>query len=475
MNSLSIDFRGESIRVLSAKDGVLKNVLISRNFSLSDLKNAKQQLSSAIYEAGGKKGKVQIILPHAILKFGAFQVPAMDIADAEKVVRRELAKELGSQDFVLGVRRIIRNRQGKQEVLAEYARKADIQPYITLLKECGFRPSIITTSLEGIISAFNKIRPETEGNEAVLEIGQSFIEIIVFNDGKLINYKKVQMPAVDESKLTSKDMDAAQICKIKMYTIVDALYNFMIETGSGSADDKISRLWISGLGSVEEGTSQCISEGLGMNSSLLNPFDSEVENASIYTAIAGLSRLTAADQIVNLVPAEERDAGKKMVGKTAVIAALVFYAILIGGGYAILSSTEKDLKIMKGRSDAEVQASKKSTTPDKGQQDALKKVMSSNKILYPLFRDIANLIPQELSLTSLDVEKAGETTYVKLGASLRGGDEGLRSSVVSKFLNALEDTNRLKIASPPEITTVPAAQGSKKQQFAVKAKFEVLQ
>ncbi len=481
MNTLNIDFRGESLRVLSAKNGVLKHVLISKNFSISDPKLAKQQLTTAIQEAGGKKGKAQAILPHKIIKFGTFQVPAMDIADAEKVVRREIAKELGTQDFVLGVRRIIRNQPGKQDILAEYALRSDMQPYLTLLKQCGVKPSVITTSLEGIICAFKKIRPETEGNEAVLEIGQSFIEILVFNDGKLINYKKVQMPAVDDAKLSSKDMDPAQICKIKMYTIVDALYNFIMGSGSGTAEEKISRLWISGLGSIEEGTTQCISEGLGISCSLLNPFDIEVEHASIYTAVAGLSMLTSvyategADQVVNLMPSDERNKRKQVVGKTALIIALACYVILIGGGYTVLSRTERDLITLKDTYEAEIKASQKSGDPDKGQQDVIRKIMSNNKNLYPLFRDIANLIPPDLSLTSLDVEKTADTTFIKLGASLQAGDEGLRNSAVSKFLNALEATGRFALASPPEITTATAAPGAKKQEFAVKAKFEVLQ
>jgi len=475
MNSLNIDFRGESLRVLSAKDGALKHVLFSRNFSISDLKKAKQQLSAAIQEAGGKKGKVRVILPHNILKFGIFQVPAMDIADAEKVVRREISKELRTQDFVLGIRRIIRNRPGKQDILAEYALKSDIQAYLTLLKECGVKPSVVTTSLEGIISAFKKIRPETEGNEAVLEICQSFIEIIVFNNGKLINYKKVQMPAVDDAKLSSKDMDPLQINKIKMYSIVDALYNFITETGSATTEEKISRFWISGMGSIEEDTTEVLSESLGVNSTLMNPFDTDVEHASMYTAIAGLSMLTSADQIVNLIPSDERDRGKQVAGRAALIAALAFYVILIGGGYTVLSRTEKDLKIIRGKSETEVKASQKSGTQDKNEQDALRKIMSNNKSLYPLFRDIANLTPQDISLTSIEVEKTAEATFIKLGASLQAADEGLRSSAISKFLKALENTGRFALASPPEITTAATAPNAKKQEFAIRAKFEVLQ
>ncbi|MBI5632907.1 MAG: hypothetical protein HZA15_05455 [Nitrospirae bacterium] len=475
MNSLNIDFRAVSLRLLSAKAGALKHVHLTRNFSLADMQAAKEQLTNAVREVGGKKGKAHVILPNRIVKFNILQIPAMDIGDAEKVVRREIAKELGTQDFVLGIRRIIRNRPGKQDILAEYALKSDMRDYLALLKECGIKPSVVTTSLEGIISAFKKIRPETEGNEAVLEIGQTFIEIIVFNNGKLINYKKVQMPAVDDAKLSSKDMDPMQICKIKMYTIVDALYNFMMEMGGGAAEERISRLWISGLGSIEEGTAQCVSEGLGINSSLLNPFDIEVEHASIYTAVAGLSLITPADQFINLLPSDERDRGKQVAGRAALIAALVFYVILIGGGYTVLNKAERDLKVLRDKFETEVKASHKSGSPDRSQQDALKKIMSNNKNLHPLFRDIANLIPPDMNLISLDIEKTADATFIKLGASLQPADEGLRNSAVSKFLKALETTGRVAMTSPPEITSVTTAPTAKKQEFTIKAKFEVLQ
>lgn len=475
MNSLNIDFRGESLRVLTAKDGALRHVLISRNFSLSDPKKAEQQLSTAIKEAGGKKGKVHVILPHVILKFGRFQIPAMDISDAEKVIRREIAKELGTQDFVLGIRRIIRNLPDKQDILAEYALKSDIQPYLRLLKECGLKPALLTTSLEGIISAFKKIRPETEGNEAVLEIGHSFIEIVVFNDGRLINYKKVKMPASDDAKFSGKDMDPAQIFKIRMYSIVDALYNFITEMGSSTAEGKISRLWISGLGSTEKGTADVLSESLGISSMILNSFDTDVDHASMYTAISGLAMYTSADQIVNLIPSVERDKGKQIASRTVLVAALTCYVLLISGGYIVLNRIEKDLMLIQEKTAAEIKASRSSGRPDTDQQDALRRIKSNNRNLYPLFRDIANLIPQDISLTGIDVDKTAEATFIKLEATLQPADEGLRNSAVSRFLSALEATGRFVMTSPPEFTTVTAAPtAKKKKEFVVRAKFEVL-
>ncbi len=482
MNRLNIDFRGGCLRVLSSRDGALRHVLITRDFDVSDLKKAKQQLSAAVAEAGGSRRKARAILPNSILKFGIFKVPPMDIGDAVKVVRREISKEIGTQDFVVGVRWIFRNqpalsgsdRAAKQEILAEYALISDVAVYRNLMKECGIRPSVLTTGLEGIISGFRKIRPETDGNEAVLEIGQSFIEIIVFNNGRLINYRKVQMPESDHAKLSGKELEQTQVFKIRLYSVVDALYRFMLEMGGETADEKISCLWISGIGSTEKETTEVLSQSLGVKCMLMKPFDAETGHPVMYTAIAGLSMVSSVDRLVNLMPTGSKDRSRFLVGNTVIIIALIFYAIMISGGYAVLSRTENDLKAMKEQSDRQDKASRKSEDRDRIQQDALRKILNNDRKLYPVFRDLANLIPPEMSLISIDLEKTADATFIRLGANLQPVDEGLRNSAVSKFLHALEATGRFAPASPPEITSKTATKMNK-QEFVVKARFEVLQ
>ena len=195
MNSLNIDFRGGCLRILVVKDGSVRYSKLVKDFSLTDLKSAKEKLASEIKEAGGKKGKVNIILPSDIVSHKAFQIPAMEFEDAKIFIRRELAKELKGQKFSYGIRRLLTPKKAKtggQDILTEYVLADDSAKYLDLLKSCGIRPDIMTSSLEGNIHVFNSFRPETDGNEAVLDIGMNLIEIAVFNNGRFwntINYR----------------------------------------------------------------------------------------------------------------------------------------------------------------------------------------------------------------------------------------------------------------------------------------------
>ncbi|MCG2721353.1 MAG: hypothetical protein L6290_04970, partial [Thermodesulfovibrionales bacterium] len=92
MNSLNIDFRDGWLRILVVKDGSVKYSKLVKDFSLTDLKSAKEKLASEIKEAGGKKRKVNIILPSDIVSHKAFQIPAMEFADAKIYIKREISK-----------------------------------------------------------------------------------------------------------------------------------------------------------------------------------------------------------------------------------------------------------------------------------------------------------------------------------------------------------------------------------------------
>jgi Tfp pilus assembly PilM family ATPase len=476
MNSLNIDFRGGCLRILVVKDGSVKYSKLVKDFSLTDLKSAKEKLASEIKEAGGKKGKVNIILPSDIVRHKAFQIPAMEFEDAKIFIRREISKELKGQKFSYGIRRLLTQKKaGGQEILTDYVLADDSAKYLDLLKGCGIRPDIITTSLEGNIHVFNKFRTETDGNEAVLDIGMSLIEVAVFNNGRLLEYEKLSMPSVHDEKFESKEFPAEQTDKIRIYRIIDTLYKFIMASGKDSPEEKLSMLWICGLGSTAEGITDSISDGLGINCRLINPFDTEVENGSIFTALKGVSAISRTEQFINLIPEDILAARTKLLRRALLAASLSFYIILLTGGYAILNRTEKELKITyeKVKSDQAIRFSKHKTddTYSTG-QDTFAKIVLSNRGIYNIFRDIANLTPSGVILNSIQVEKVHNITNLKINATIQYTDENFKNAVLSKFLTSLDRSVSIRRTSTPEISiSHPTA---KQKEISVKATYEVV-
>ncbi len=475
MNSLNMDFRGGFLRILVVRDGSVRYSKLVKGFSIADMKSASEKLLSEIKEAGGKKGRVSIILPADIIKFKILQIPAMDIEDAKKLVRREISKELKGQKTVFGIKRLDKERVGKQDIIAEYAMTDDVVKYLNLLKACRIRPDIITTSLEGNYHLFNRLRPLTDGNEAVIEIGLNYIEIIVFNNGKLMDYKKTLMSPIDDAKFKSKDMTLEQIYKMKIYTIVDTLYNFVMESETGSPKEKLSKLWIGGLGSLAENITGYISDGLGISSDLLKPFGTAAEGSSAFSAIAGVSSILKTEQVINLFPEEMLDERTRLLRRALLAASLSFYVILLAGSYFILDRTEDELKLTYDRlkSDQATQAVRHKTEEVYSiGSDTYAKIISGSPGLYGIFRDIANLTPPGITLKSIQIEKAQDAINIKIDATIKYSDENIKNTVLSRYLTSLESSGKMRSIKPPEITILQT--DIKKKEISVKTAYEVL-
>ena len=208
MNSLNIDFRDGCLRILAAKDGSVKYTKLIKNFSLDDLKTAKETLLSAIKDAGGKKGNVHVILPSEIINDKTFQIPSMEFGDAKKYIKRELLKETKGDKFVYGIRKLFALQTapgGGQHIIAQYVHGAHIDTYLELLSNCGISPDIMTSGLEGALLLFNSFRPVTEGNEAVCDIGTNTIEVTVINNSQLLEYRKISIPHAHDEKGERED------------------------------------------------------------------------------------------------------------------------------------------------------------------------------------------------------------------------------------------------------------------------------
>jgi hypothetical protein len=400
----------------------------------------------------------------------------MDLADAKKVIRREISREFKEQKFVFGIRRLYKQKRvesGKQEVLAEYALASDVLKYLNLLNSCGITPKIMTGSLEGNLQLFNRFRPGTDGNEAVLDIGANVIEFAVFNNTQLKDYGRLSMPHVHDKK--PDNIPSEQTDRIKIFGILDVLYKFIIASGEDSPEEKPSRLWFCGLGSTTEGLVPSISEGLGINASLLVTPDISIEDASAFSALTGISTISRAEQFINLIPEDILDKRKRFIQKTILAASLSFYIILLAGGYAVLNRMENDLKTTYENIKS-FQAITPSTVEPadiySSGQKTLAKIASDTPALYTVFSDIANLTPAGVILNDIKIDKAKGITNLKLDATIKYSDDNFKNAVLSKFIQSLDSSSRLKRVLNPEITVSKSA--DRQRDISVKTAYEIV-
>jgi hypothetical protein len=477
LTSLNIDLRDKCLRILVAKDGTPKYSKLIKDFPHDDETSATERLASAIKEAGGKKARVNVILPTDIMNYKTYKTPSLEIEDARKVIRRELAKELEGQDFSFSIKSIMkRTSAGQQEMLAEYVLEADVMKYLNVLRACRIRPDIMSSSLEGNTRLFNKQRPETDGNEALIDIGMNVIEVAVFKNRNLLMYDRLSMQHAHDERPEDKDASFEQQDKMKTFKIVETLYQFIMRYSKDFPEEKLSLLWLCGLGALAEGITDSLSDGLGVEARLISPFDTEIEQGSALSTLAGIATVSKDEQFINLLPRDIFEKRSRLLKRVLLAASLSFYIILLAGGTTVLSVLEKDLKQTheKIMADQALLAGKQQAdTLYSSNQGTYIKLVSGGTSLYSVFRDIANLTPSGVVLDGIDIENVNGKINLKISATINYSDENFKHAVLSTFLTSLDSSSRLKQILPPEISVKKTSDEQK--EISVVANYEILQ
>jgi hypothetical protein len=478
MNSLNIDFRDGHLRILIVEGGAVRYSKMVTDFPVDDVESSRERLASEIKQAGWKRGRVNVILPSHTVKYATYHTPSVKIEDAEKIVGREISRETKGQRFTFGIRRIVSRKKADaagQDILAEYVLRADAALYLDLLKSCGIRPHGMTSSLDGNVHCFNRYRPQTDGNEALLDIGVNVIEIAVFNNGRLMEYEKKSLSRGDDKHGESDTSASEQTDKIRTYRIVDLLYNFLVSSRSDSPEQKLATAWICGVGSLTEGIADSISEGLGVNCRVIDLGDTMGEKASAFTALSGVALLSKKERSINLIPEDILDERTRLFRRLLLAASLSLYVFLLVYGYAVLNRTESSLRTTyeKAQSDrlSRINISRTDDLYSSG-QTGYAKIVSRSRGFYGVFRDIANLTPPGVALERIEVQNVQDVPHLKIAARIHYDDENFRNALLSKFLMALDGSGRLKRISAPDISLSQSA--AKEKEVTIKALYEVI-
>lgn len=479
MNSLNIDFRDKCLRVLIVKDDKAVSARLIKNFSVADKAPAKDKLSAEIRESGGKHGRVNIILPQDMVLHAIRQVPRAEADDISIILRRMITRELADDKFTFGFKEITENKNsipGVKNILLEYVRNKDMSDHMTLLKECGIKPDVITSGFEGNMQLFNRLRPRTEGNETIIDIGAGYIEILIINNGNLINYDKLQL-LTDFSEFSEGDeKTGASASKIKIYNIIDVLFKTITPYMKASGSEGLSKIWISGIGSTLEGITDSISSGFGISTSLLSGLESPNINGSAFSALSGVSTLNSAKEITSFIPVKIIERKHNIVKQALVWGSVAIYISLFIFTYLTAEKTEKELKAFLESKKAGI-AAVHSMPEAEGDiysegKNTFFSIISASPSLYPVFRDIANLTPPGVELQQIMVERKKGATILNIEATIKKSDEVYRKALLTKHLTGLEGSKVLKSISVPIIST---SSPSKEESFlSVRSSYEVI-
>jgi len=208
------------------------------------------------------------------------------------------------------------------------------------------------------------------------------------------------------------------------------------------------------MGSEIKGIKDLIYEGLKTETGMLAPEGTGIENDSIYSSLFGVS--LSPDRSGSLMPDRILFRSRMLATKLILAVSVIFYIALIVGGYTALNRTEGELRELSSSVSARKISSPDAAVPidvySKG-MDTFSSILSSDPSLYPVFRDISNMIPDGITVNKMSFSKNGGRSTLDIDGTVRYSDMTMENSLMAKYLTALENSASLKRISPPEISS----------------------
>ncbi|MBI4827099.1 MAG: hypothetical protein HY807_11890 [Nitrospirae bacterium] len=479
MNSLNIDLRDNALRVLKINDDKAVSANLINHFSIADRRSAKDMLSAEIGGPSGKHGRINIILPQDMVNHSVQQVPRAGADDISMILRRMIARELSNDEFTFGFREIAeskKNKTGTHNILLEYVQNKDLANCLALLKECGISSDVITSSLEGNIRLFNKLRPETSGNEAIIDIGAGSIEIFIINNGSLMDYENLPLLIDFAESHAGDESREEQASKIKIYKIVDVLFNSITSYIKSSGAEGLSTLWVCGIGSGLTGITDAISSGFGITTRLLSGLEDTCNNGSAFSALSGVSTLTSSREITDFTPLSLLQKKKNLITGSIIAACIAVYLLILITTYFTMKKTEKDLmSFIKNK-----ETTLSTTTARSGDdndiysagKNTLFNIIHASPSLYGALSDIAKLIPSGVRIEKIDLRIEKDAAILTIDAAIKHSSESYNKALLTKYISALESSERLKRVSTPAIAT--SGPSKKESIISVRSSYEVV-
>jgi hypothetical protein len=249
----------------------------------------------------------------------------MSLADATKVIRRRLIKDTGVQSPLFNA--IPMGMSGdKQSYIVESIKREALERYVGFFRSRKISIKTITTALPSNLRALKKLDRDPSAAIALLDIGNDLIEMTMLSD-HVISYGKSAILHLDVEKELQSGKTPERIQKMRIYRIVESVYNAQSDYKKDYPHDPIRKIWVCGTGGSLEGVREALTESMNVEANSLNIFKEAVSDGFQYTALHGLALGLLDGTAVNYLP-REMTRPAFAPSRAAVIVAACVYGLL---------------------------------------------------------------------------------------------------------------------------------------------------
>lgn len=453
MSNIYFDIRGNALKVLMTDGQEVKYAKIFESFSLDNTAEAQKTFQQISDESGVKLDTVHLIPPAGAVKIKIYKLQKMALDDARMIVKRKIMVEEGIEEPVFHL--MSRDSGARhQEFVAAIADPEGLKKYVALLSGFGMKVKTLTTSFHANLKAFERIKSDIPQTCAIFEVGTDSIEIIVVSPSRIINYEILPV-SIGEVEESLEERDIERIQKKRLYGIIDELYKFMISYRENYADTQIEKVLLCGRVDNVEKIAGAVEEGIGIQSSLWNPFGEAVPNGAKFTALYGFSLGVSDNTAANLISAELLRRKWFRISRTAMT---VLFCIYIAVVVAVFFIAETRYKNSKKMLDAEIREKKALALISQGAgkspdlRESLQRLAVKQSPLYEVFRYLGNNLPDGVSLDEIVFKQEGEDEILNMRFVSKYDVNIGKNKYFTRVVDSLTGSGRISLIKEPSFS-----------------------
>lgn len=464
MTSLIIDIRESVVRAVIMQDGVpcyarsfvhagfAANVEGVEQVRRSDALELPEILKLVRTECGVSIEATHLILPPEDVVISQHMTPRISKADAEKVIIRKISAET-KEDYppfsiVAGA-----SDQKSQTWNALYVSPATLKRYKKLFAANKLKLKSITTPANAMLDAFKNVREAIFNAHAIFEIVGGYIEAYYISSDGLLHNERIQYDKgvnVEEQL----DVDPEKQLKQLLFKVINSIFQINSHYQAENPQIPVQIAWLCGDVNGLDEMATTLKEAMSVEVALAPAIPVGMENESGYVPLTGFASAIQAGTATAyaIVPIMRRFPLRRTYG-------VAIYALTAFLSAIAIYLTEKEYRTIKKKVAPQAVsgykgAVQKSSPAYLKNLEILKKLSSQQFVLYPLFRELANELPDGVMIENIEYKfKDDKGTIVITTLSPLGAKVGV-IDIPGKLMTVVDRSQALKNHQDPAIATV---------------------
>jgi Tfp pilus assembly PilM family ATPase len=459
MMNVFFDIRGKSLRVLIMEGEAVTFIKGYELFHYDDPEQAGSLLDQVSVDSGKKIDKIHLILPSSDVSVQTFRMQTMAVSDAEKIIRRKIIQETDIQSPAFKLTPL--SPSGKQQgYIAEIVKPEAIQTYYNLFRTHNIAIKSFSTSFQGNLKTLRRIKGEMGETNTLLDIENDMIEMTVLSRSGVIYYERMALPNIDMEKEIGTGLTEERVLKMKLYRIVDSIYNMYQNYKSTHPENPVKKAWICGPGASLEGIHEALRNALGTEALTLSTFGESVRNGSVFTALHGVAFGISDNSSVNYIP---REILRKplALNRTAFFAALGLCVLAIVSISAVIEARYRHARNELAVSMREYNLAeqiRESSSPVLQKKEYLRGLQEEEVGFYEILKYLAESLPEDVFIESIAFRKTENSTSMEMRCVTHFYSEIGKNRLLSRVIDTVDTFGRFRRVGEPSIAIVNMAE-----------------